>query len=53
MTSHLDVLIPRSIRMREKKGRLEDVPINYSAVIQPTMSTGVNAMVVVALSFLK
>jgi amidohydrolase len=39
------------------KERLEDVPINHSAyfapVVQPTMSTGVDAMVVAALSFLE
>jgi metal-dependent amidase/aminoacylase/carboxypeptidase family protein len=48
---------PEKYEEARKKGRLEDVPINHSAyfapVIQPTMSTGVDAMVVAALSFLK
>jgi len=48
---------PERYEDARKRGRLEDVPINHSAyfapVIQPTMSTGVEAMVVAALSFLK
>lgn len=40
-----------------KKGKLQDIPINHSAyfapVIQPTMETGVDALVVGALSFLE
>jgi amidohydrolase len=48
---------PEKYEQARKKGRLEDVPINHSAyfapVIQPTMSTGVDALVVAALSFLK
>lgn len=40
----------------EKSGKWEDIPINHSAyfapVIQPTMRTGVEALVVWALSFL-
>jgi amidohydrolase len=48
---------PEKYEEARKKGQLEDVPINHSAyfapVIQPTMSTGVDAMVVAALSFLK
>jgi amidohydrolase len=48
---------PERYEEARKKERLEDVPINHSAyfapVIQPTMSTGVDAMVVAALSLLK
>jgi amidohydrolase len=39
-----------------KNGKMEDIPINHSAyfapVIEPTLSTGVDAMVIGALSFL-
>ncbi|RDW64785.1 Zn-dependent exopeptidase-4 [Coleophoma cylindrospora] len=49
---------PTKWKAAEEKGTLEhDVPINHSAyfapVIQPTLGTGVDAMVVAALSFLK
>jgi amidohydrolase len=48
---------PEKFEEARKKGSLESLPINHSAyfapVIQPTMSTGVDAMVVAALSFLK
>lgn len=41
----------------KKEGKLHSIPINHSAyfapVIQPTLSTGVDALVVSALSFLK
>ena len=41
----------------KKKGSFEEIPFNHSAhfapVIQPTMTTGVDAMVLAALSFLK
>jgi amidohydrolase len=47
---------PEKYEEARNRGRLEDVPINHSAyfapVIQPTMGTGVDAMVVAALSFL-
>ncbi|CZS93976.1 probable hippurate hydrolase [Rhynchosporium agropyri] len=43
-------------KRKEKEGRLEDVPINHSAyfapVVQPTLRTGVDALVVGALAFL-
>ncbi len=48
---------PEKYEDARRRGRLEDVPINHSAyfapVIEPTMGTGVDAMVVAALSFLK
>jgi amidohydrolase len=48
---------PDKYEEARKKERLDDVPINHSAyfapVIQPTMNTGVDAMLVAALSFLK
>ncbi len=47
---------PELWRKKEKEGRLEDVPINHSAyfapVVQPTMRTGLDGLVVGALSFL-
>lgn len=43
-------------KKKEREGRLEDVPINHSAyfapVVQPTMGTGVEALVVGAMAFL-
>jgi amidohydrolase len=48
---------PEKLKRAEEEGKLGDVPINHSAyfapVIRPTMSTGVDALVVAALSFLK
>ena len=47
---------PKKWEEAEKNGRLEEISINHSAyfapVIQPTLSTGVDALVVAALSFL-
>lgn len=47
---------PKKWHEAEQKARLEDIPINHSAyfapVIQPTLSTGVDALVVGALSYL-
>jgi amidohydrolase len=47
---------PRIIDEAEKKGNLEGIPINHSAyfapVIQPTMNTGVDTLVIAALTFL-
>jgi amidohydrolase len=48
---------PEKLKRAEEEGKLGDIPINHSAyfapVIQPTMRTGVDALVVGALSFLK
>ena len=47
---------PETFKKAEEEGRLSDLPINHSAyfapVIQPTLETGVDALVVAALSFL-
>jgi amidohydrolase len=47
---------PKIIEEAVKKGNLEGIPINHSAyfapVIQPTMNTGVDALVIAALTFL-
>ena len=43
-------------REKEREGKLDEVPINHSAyfapVVQPTLKTGVDALVVGALAFL-
>lgn len=47
---------PEKYEQAKKNGKLENIPINHSAYfapeIQPTMKTGVEAMVVAALTFL-
>lgn len=48
---------PAMVEEADKVGNTDGIPINHSAyfapVIQPTMSTGVDAMVVAALTFLR
>lgn len=47
---------PKKIEQAKKEGSMDAIPFNHSAyfapVIQPTLSTGVDALVVAALSFL-